>query len=105
MRVQKHLAYKYKDKEHYKHVLVLPEKAMETLGWRGGMELDDEVKGGTLVLKPKRDGEEAPPHHELEPVPLGHSSPARSGRSPRSYRSTSVEHPGKVVPRKNRIGR
>ncbi len=93
MRIQKHLAYRYKNKEHYKHVLVIPEKAVETLGWQSGMELDDEVKGRTLLLKPKT------AELDAESQPGIDSRPLR-----RSIASTKTEQHGKIALRKARTG-
>lgn len=33
-KLQKQLAYKYKDKQQYKHVIVIPDDAITELGWR-----------------------------------------------------------------------
>jgi len=52
-KLQKHLAYKYKEKEHYKHVVVVPEEAVEKLGWQHGQELEQRVDGNRLVLTPR----------------------------------------------------
>jgi len=54
VRLQKRFAYTYKDKEHYKHVVTLPEKEIERLGWKEGQELELAVKNNELVLKPQR---------------------------------------------------
>ena len=35
-KLQKQLAYKYKDKKRYKHVIVIPDDAINRLGWKGG---------------------------------------------------------------------
>jgi len=50
MKLQKHVAYKYKDKTHYKYVIVIPENAISKLGWREGFELKYEVDGSKLVI-------------------------------------------------------
>jgi bifunctional DNA-binding transcriptional regulator/antitoxin component of YhaV-PrlF toxin-antitoxin module len=52
LKLQKHFAYKYKDKQHYKHVLVLPEETINKLGWNSGVELEQATNGNALVLKP-----------------------------------------------------
>jgi AbrB family looped-hinge helix DNA binding protein len=52
-RLQKHFAYKYKDKQHYKHVIVIPDDAINELGWKGGQELELTVKDGQLIVEPK----------------------------------------------------
>jgi antitoxin component of MazEF toxin-antitoxin module len=52
MRLQKHLAYKYKDKEYYKHVLTVPNGTLQELGWKPGQKLEQTIENGTLVIKP-----------------------------------------------------
>jgi hypothetical protein len=50
-KLQKQLAYKYKEKKHYKHVIVVPDEAIIELGWKGGQQLDLTVKDGKLVAE------------------------------------------------------
>ncbi|MCJ7631217.1 hypothetical protein MUP77_02275 [Candidatus Bathyarchaeota archaeon] len=50
-KLQKQLAYKYKDKRQYKHVIVVPEEAVNELCWKGGQELDLAVKDGRLIVE------------------------------------------------------
>ena len=50
-KLQKHLAYKYKGKQHFKHVIVVPDEAITELGWKGGQDLDLEVKEGKLIIQ------------------------------------------------------
>ena len=50
-KLQKQLAYKYKDKQQYKHVIVIPEEALNELGWKGGKELELTVKNGRLIVE------------------------------------------------------
>ena len=57
MKVQRNHAYNYTTKEgkvipHYKYNVVLPEQAIEKLGWRGDEELDWDADGKNLILKP-----------------------------------------------------
>lgn len=52
-KLQKQLAYKYKEKKHYKHVIVVPDEAITELGWKGGQELDLTVKDSRLVIEVK----------------------------------------------------
>lgn len=54
VKLQKRFAYKYKDKEHYKHVVTVPEAHIERLGWKEGQELETSVKNNELILKPQR---------------------------------------------------
>lgn len=53
MKLQKHLAYKYKKKEHYKHVVVIPKDMIKELGWEAGIELRQSINNDTLVLTPQ----------------------------------------------------
>ena len=50
-KLQKQLAYKYKEKKHYKHVIVVPDEAITELGWKGGQELELTVKAGKLIVE------------------------------------------------------
>jgi len=52
-KLQKQQAYKYKDKQHFKHVIVVPDEAITELGWKGGEELELTVKEGQFIAKPK----------------------------------------------------
>jgi bifunctional DNA-binding transcriptional regulator/antitoxin component of YhaV-PrlF toxin-antitoxin module len=54
VKLQKRFAYKYKDKEHYKHVVTIPEDTVERLGWKEGEELEQSVEKDTLVIKGMR---------------------------------------------------
>lgn len=49
--MQKRFAYKYKDKEHYKHVVTIPEETVDRLGWREGEELQQTVDKDALVIR------------------------------------------------------
>jgi len=53
MKLQKQIAYKYKDKIRHKYVIVIPNETIEKLGWETGEELENSVKERTLILKPK----------------------------------------------------
>jgi hypothetical protein len=57
-KLQKQLAYKYKDKKHYKHVIIVPDEAITELGWKGGQELELTVKNGRLVATVKKESGE-----------------------------------------------
>jgi hypothetical protein len=54
-KLQKQLAYKYKEKKHYKHVIVVPDEAITELCWKGGRELELTVKDGKLIVEQKGD--------------------------------------------------
>lgn len=49
-KLQKQLAYKYKDKQHFKHVIVIPEEAIDKLGWKAGQQLDLRIREHRLVI-------------------------------------------------------
>ena len=53
VKLQKRFAYKYKDKNHYKHQVTISEDVLEKLGWEEGDELDLLAKGDKLVVKRK----------------------------------------------------
>lgn len=50
---QKQLAYKYKEKKVYKHVIVIPDEAVTKLCWKGGQELELTVRDGKLIAELK----------------------------------------------------
>ena len=50
VKLQKQFAYKYKNKKHYKHVIVIPEEAIHQLGWEAGEELEIRVNDRKLVV-------------------------------------------------------
>ena len=56
VKLQKRFAYKYKDKEHYKNIITLPDVFIEKLGWKEGTELDLHVSENddTLILKSRK---------------------------------------------------
>ena len=51
MKLQKQVAYKYKDKTHYKYVLVIPQKMILELGWTDGQELKLSTKNSVLKIE------------------------------------------------------
>jgi len=53
-KLQKQLAYKYKDKQVYKHVIIIPEELVSELGWKGGQELELCTKDGRLVIETRK---------------------------------------------------
>ncbi len=60
MKLQKHKAYVYKTEkgekvEHFKHLVVIPEDVLRTLGWKDGEELESAVRHDSLILK-RRNG-------------------------------------------------
>jgi bifunctional DNA-binding transcriptional regulator/antitoxin component of YhaV-PrlF toxin-antitoxin module len=55
VRLQKRFAYRYKAKDgeriHYKHVVTIPEDAIEKLGWKEGQELEPKIKNDVLEIR------------------------------------------------------
>lgn len=56
VKLQRHFAYKYKDKKHFKHVIVIPEEAIEKLAWKAGQQLELEAKDGKLIIQVNKEG-------------------------------------------------
>jgi len=57
VKLQKQLAYKYKEKKHYKHVTIVPDEAITELGWKGGQELELNVKERRSIIEQKKETE------------------------------------------------
>jgi hypothetical protein len=53
VKFQKQLAYKYKEKKHFKHVVLVSSEAVKKLGWKPGQELKEVVAHQTLIISPK----------------------------------------------------
>jgi len=51
VKLEKKLAYKHKEKRHYKHLVAIPEAALQKVGWSPGEELEWVISGNSLVLK------------------------------------------------------
>jgi len=51
VKLEKKLAYKHKEKTHYKHLVAIPEAALQRVGWSPGEELEWVISGNSLVLK------------------------------------------------------
>jgi hypothetical protein len=55
VKLEKKLAYKHKEKRHYKHLVAIPEAALQrvgwSVGWSPGEELEWVISGNSLVLK------------------------------------------------------
>jgi len=54
-KLQKQLAYKYKNKQQYKHVIVISKEAVGELCWKGGQELELTVKNGKLIVESRNE--------------------------------------------------
>jgi hypothetical protein len=55
IKLQKRFAYTYNEKDHYKHVLTIPEELVDELGWKHGQELEPKVHDGKLVFTERKD--------------------------------------------------
>ena len=51
MRLIKQHGRKYGDKDYFKFIVVIPNKLIEKLGWKGGEDWEVEVKGDKLVIE------------------------------------------------------
>ena len=51
MRLIKQHGRKYGDKDYYKYIVVIPNKDIDKLGWKGGEELETEVKNDKLIIE------------------------------------------------------
>ena len=49
-KLQKQKSYQYKDKEHFKHVIVIPEKVIDELGWQEGENLSFSFSNSGLTV-------------------------------------------------------
>jgi hypothetical protein len=50
VKLQKRFAYKYKDKEYFKHIITIPDEIVEQLGWKEGIEIEPKVENNELVF-------------------------------------------------------
>ena len=51
MRLQKQLSNIIEGKEYPKYVIIVPPSTVDELGWKGGEELEHEVKDETLLIR------------------------------------------------------
>jgi hypothetical protein len=51
--LQKHLARKCREKQHFKHAIVIPYNTINELSWKDRQEPELLVKDGELVAAPK----------------------------------------------------
>jgi bifunctional DNA-binding transcriptional regulator/antitoxin component of YhaV-PrlF toxin-antitoxin module len=58
MKLQKQLSRKYEGKDYPKYVVAIPPKQVEQAGWKEGIELEAQVEGDTIIIKPKTIGNE-----------------------------------------------
>ena len=52
-KLQKQKAYTYKNKPHFKHVIVIPEDIVIKLGWNAGQNLELDIENNRLIVKTK----------------------------------------------------
>lgn len=52
VKLQKQIAYKYKDHDIYKYRLNIPSEIIEKLNWTGKEELEIKISGKSIVLHP-----------------------------------------------------
>ena len=52
-KLQKELEYADKDKRQYKHVIVIPEEAVNELGWNDGQHLELTITEWRLIIEAK----------------------------------------------------
>ncbi len=62
MKLQRQKAYTYETEagekiHHYKHLVNIPDDALEELGWKSGVELEPVVEKGNLILRPTKASE------------------------------------------------
>jgi len=51
VKLQRRFAYKYKHKNHYKHIITVPIKYVSKLGWKDGTDVELKIRKDELVLK------------------------------------------------------
>lgn len=51
MRLIKQHGRKYGDKDYFKYILVVPNKLIEKLKWKGGEDLEAEIKDNKLIIE------------------------------------------------------
>ncbi len=51
MRLIKQKGREYEGKEYFKYILVVPNKLIQKLGWKGGEDLEADVKEKKLIVK------------------------------------------------------
>ena len=57
MKLIKQHGRKYNDTNYYKFIVVIPNKIIEKLGWKGGEELNADLKNKKLIIQ-KEDWED-----------------------------------------------
>jgi len=54
MKLLKRVNRRVGDKEYLKYYVDIPPEKIKEIGWKEGQELDFQLKGNTLTLKPKK---------------------------------------------------
>ena len=57
MKLIKQHGRKYKESNYYKFIVVIPNKIIEKLGWKGGEELNADLKNKKIIIQ-KEDWED-----------------------------------------------
>ena len=60
MRLMRQISRQVGDNEYSKWMIIIPPSAVEELGWKEGQELESQVKGRILVIKPQGKCKEKP---------------------------------------------
>jgi hypothetical protein len=55
IRLQKRFAYTYKERDHFKYVVTIPEELVSELGWKEKQELEPKVDNGRLVFTERKE--------------------------------------------------
>jgi hypothetical protein len=57
VKLQKRFSYTYKGKDHFKHVVTIPEGFIDKLGWKEGNDIQLNISKDKLVFKISKDEE------------------------------------------------
>jgi len=57
VKLQRRFAYRYKEKEHYKHLVTIPNEYIQKLGWKADIELELRLEKDKLVMRAKKKNE------------------------------------------------
>lgn len=50
-KLQKHKSYQYKNRDHFKHVVIIPDEIIDQLGWNSGDDLRFTITDSGLLIK------------------------------------------------------
>lgn len=54
VRLQRQFAYKYKGKDHFRHVVTIPDEVIQELGWKHGTNLELKADEDVLTFRVKK---------------------------------------------------